>query len=257
MIDVEEAKALYAKGDTMGAADMMERIVGRQMEAGESADTLLQPLEELTFLAAILRSQGQLDRSRELMQCVLDARVKLLGEDDPLTVGSMRNLAGTLFAQDDFAAVAALERRVLGARRRTLGDDHPDSLQSLGVLGTILADQGDLKQARDLLEQSLTAHIRVFGVDTPETDGALRSLARVVYEQRDATRLNALLTIEGEPLHWRSLQNAGDIEGARAELEHALAQHRRVLGEDHPATLELAQDLASLSARRRLWRHRT
>jgi hypothetical protein len=247
MTDVDEAKALYADGDTLGAAGIMERVVVRQMEAGEGPDSLQQPLEELTFLAATLRAQGNLARSRELMQRALEVRVRLLGEDHPETIGSMRNLAGTLYAQDDLAAVTALEARVLEARRRTLGADHPDTLASLGLLGTLTADQDDLTRARDLLEQSLTDHVRVFGADTPETDAAVQRLGRVVYEQDDATRLRALFGSEGDSLDWRALRQSGDVDGARAALDRALALHRRILGDDHPATLELAQDLESRS----------
>jgi tetratricopeptide (TPR) repeat protein len=253
-----EAKARLKDGDLSGAADLAEEVVVRQQAAGAGLEVMEEGLEALLDLGVALRVEGQLDRSRELMQRVLDVRIQIQGEDHPDTIDSMHNLAGVLFAQGDLAGVIALERRRLRSRRRSLGPDHPDSLEPLRVLATLLADEGDLDAARSLMEESLEAHQRVLGVDAPETEQAQRDLARLAYEQEDFNRLNALLGIEGDPLHWSRLLDLGDVAGARGELEPLLTKHQRVLGDDHPQTLELAEILKKLPGpRRRFWRRGT
>ena len=46
----------------------------------------------------------------------------------------------------------------------------------------------------------------------------------------------------------RTLTALGDLAGARALHEHALAVHRRVLGNEHPHTLDSMDDLATTLA---------
>jgi hypothetical protein len=47
------------------------------------------------------------------------------------------------------------------------------------------------------------------------------------------------------------LQDVGDLEGARAHIERALGIFRKFLGEDHPTTVLVRQNLQKLDAERR------
>jgi Tetratricopeptide repeat len=49
----------------------------------------------------------------------------------------MNNLAGTLFAQGDFAGAREFEESVLETSRRVLGDEHPDTILARANLDAI------------------------------------------------------------------------------------------------------------------------
>jgi hypothetical protein len=56
---------------------------------------------------------------------------KVLGEDHPLTLTTMNNLATTRRNLGDLDGARQLQEQVLAGRRRVLGDDHPETLTSI------------------------------------------------------------------------------------------------------------------------------
>ena len=85
--------------------------------------------------------------SRRLAQKVLEARLRILGEDHHDGLSSMDNLATVLRKQGKWQEAEDIHRKVLEARWRTLGEDHPDTLGSLNNLAIVLQAQGKWQKA--------------------------------------------------------------------------------------------------------------
>ncbi len=159
-------------------------------------------------------AQRQLERTIQL-------RRRVLGEDDPGTLTSLRRLATVYLNQGKFAQAEPLYKKVLEVQRRVLGEQHADTLQSMFDLGVVYDGGAKYAQAEPLFTKVLEARRRLLGDDHPDT---LESMYR----------LGSLYQLEGkyaqaEPLVTRSLQG-----------------QRRVLGQEHPDTLLSINNLASL-----------
>jgi len=74
------------------------------------------------------------------------------GDEHPLTLAAMLDLAEMLWARGRLAEVRALEEHVVAVRRRVLGEGHGDTLKALGKLATTIGAEGDLDEARRLQE---------------------------------------------------------------------------------------------------------
>jgi hypothetical protein len=79
-------------------------------------------------LAVTLRSQGDLTDARRLQERVLEARIRVLGEEHPATLTSMGNLTLLLIQAGDREDAIRLLRKCLAGRRKVLGENHPDTL---------------------------------------------------------------------------------------------------------------------------------
>ena len=90
---------------------------------------------------------------------VLEARLATLGEEHPLTISSINNLAVTLSAQQEYGEAADLYRRGLELSRRVLGEEHPRTVATTGNLGLALAQLGQLEEAESLLHEALEVSI--------------------------------------------------------------------------------------------------
>jgi tetratricopeptide (TPR) repeat protein len=180
------------------------------------------------WLGVLASAQGDLPGARKIGEQVLGVCRRVLGEEHPETLGSMQNLATTLWSQGDLPGARKIEEQVLDVRRRVLGEEHADTLTAMNNLASTLRDQGDLPGARKIEEQVLDARRRVLGEEHPNTIHSMGNLAHTLWAQ-------------------------GDLAGARKIQEQALDVSRRVLGEEHPDTLTSMNNLAqTLKAQRDL-----
>jgi Tetratricopeptide repeat len=113
-----------------------------------------------------------------------------------------------------------------------LGDDHRNTLISMGNLASTHRALGDLDDARKLDEQTLAARRRVLGEHHPDTVVSMNNLA--------TTRHRSMHNLA------RTRWALGDLRDARDLFEQALAGRQRVLGDDHPATLDSMDSLAAV-----------
>src|SRR6478672_3086452 len=143
-------------------------------------------------------------------------------------------------AGDDGRAQVQLDEDTLARRRRDLGEDHPDTLAAASNLAVSLRAAGEYQAARELGEDTLARRRRVLGEDHPDTlasaDGLAVSLRAVGGHPGTLTSAGNLFASVGHP---------GEHQAARELDEDTLARRRRVLGEDHPDTLNSASNLAA------------
>ncbi len=79
----------------------------------------------------------------------------LQSEEHSDTLGSMNDLAATLWAQGELAGARALHEQVLAIRRQVLGEEHPDTSISAWNLFVTLVQLEDLTAAKDIFAKDL------------------------------------------------------------------------------------------------------
>jgi hypothetical protein len=152
---------------------------------------------------------------------VYNARKRMLGAEDPNTLGSMNNLAVALGDLGRHADAEALHREAFDTRRRVLGAEHPDTLTSMNHLAGLLQDLGRHADAETLHRKALDTRRRVLGVEHPDTLRSMNNLALALW-------------------------NLGRHADAEALHREALDSRRRVLGAEHPDTLQSMASLAGV-----------
>ncbi|MBV1849971.1 FxSxx-COOH system tetratricopeptide repeat protein [Catellatospora tritici] len=175
------------------------------------------------WLGDYLSARGERAAARALFERLLDVRRRLLGDEDPSTLGTMHELAVLMVDRGERAAARALFEQVLDVRRGVLGDEHPHTLTTMNQLARVMANQGERAAARALYEQVLDVRRRVLGEEHPNTLTTMHNLAVVMADQ-------------------------GEWTAARALFEQVLDVRRRVLGEEHPDTLNTMHNLAWMMA---------
>jgi len=80
---------------------------------------------------------------------------EILGEENPLTLTSMNNLAAVLRDQGKYEQAGETQRQTLGLQKTVLGKEHPETLRSMNNLAMVLAEQGKYEQAEEMHRQTL------------------------------------------------------------------------------------------------------
>ena len=186
----------------------------------------------------------------------------MLGEDHPGTLASATGLAVDLRALGETQAARELDEDILARYRRVLGEDHPDTLISASNLAIDLRALGETQAARELDEDTLARqpprarrgpprHARLRqqprhrparagrAPGGPGTGRGHPGPRTAACSARTTPTRSAPPTTS--PVDLRAL---GDTQAARELDEDTLARSRRVLGEDHPDTLNSANNLA-------------
>ncbi len=106
-------------------------------------------------------ASGRSGAVQEILEEQLLVRRRVLGEEHPGTLSSMRFLATTLRAQGDAGGARGLQEQALEVCRRVLGEEHPDTLTSMNDLAETRRALGDAQGARQLHEAELEVCRRV------------------------------------------------------------------------------------------------
>ncbi len=180
-----------------------------------------------------------------LHQAIADFE-RILGPDHPNTLTSRHNLAYAYKSAGQIQEAIPLLERTLTDHERILGPDHPNTLTSRNNLAYTYESAGQVQEAIPLFERTLTEQERALGPDHPGTLVSRHNLASA-YES--AGRL-----VEAIPLYERiftdieraamACESAGRVDDALPLYERVLTDRERVLGPDHPHTLDSRHNLA-------------
>jgi len=85
---------------------------------------------------------------------------RLLGEEYPLVIAAMTNLADLNRGQGNLKDPATRFAEVLELRRRVLGPDHPNTLSVVTSLAAVKFDQRDYADVEGLLRAALAGYER-------------------------------------------------------------------------------------------------
>jgi len=134
--------------------------------------------------------QGRVTEAEALYTEGLEIRRRILGEEHPMTLTAMSNLAGAYGDQRKNAEAAAIFSKVVEISSRILGSEHPDTLTSLFSLGVVYLHEGEYAKAEPPLAKVLDGRKRVLGDANTETLRTASALGMV--------RLGARKYVEAE-----------------------------------------------------------
>jgi tetratricopeptide (TPR) repeat protein len=106
-------------------------------------------------LALLYSDMGQFEQALVLTQQVLDAKRRVLGEDNPSTLATTINLALLHTRTGDFQACAELCGPLIQRARRVYGESHTHTLTSRGLLATAYLGMGRSAQAETIFREVL------------------------------------------------------------------------------------------------------
>ncbi len=210
---------------SLATAAFEQQVAVGHRELGKEHPVTLFAMNDL---GEALHALGELDRSREIHEYVLDVRRRVFGIEHPATLTSTNNLALILKAQGNLADAHKLMDRAVEIRRLLLGEEHPDTLISKGNLAQMLRDKGRLEESLELIEQVVEVHHRMLGEEDPITLTGMNNMGLLLMEQ-------------------------GELTCAHELLKKVLRIRRRVLGDEHPDTLISMDNLGQTLQRRREW----
>jgi eukaryotic-like serine/threonine-protein kinase len=206
-----------ARGNSVTAREILDKA-SKDMETGLAKDPEVQA-QMMQVMASTYLNLGLNARAHELAKHAFDARMSLLGPDDPKTLESMTQLGRVLDHEGHEPEAEKMEREALAEERRILGPDDPLTIETMSSLAWIVQAQGRFDEAEKLTREVIAIATRRLGPGSTQVLGAMSSLSAVLWNQ-----------------------------GRYAEAEQAYRQlfdvYRRTLGPDHPGTLNVMSNLA-------------
>ncbi len=259
------ARAQEALGDRTAALVIYEQALAlRERLFGPDGVELVPTLNNL---ALVYRDTGQPVKARGLFERSIAIRERKLGPDAKELSGPLFNLGVTLRTLGDYDAAAKVMQRTVALRERAFGPRDGKVADAHNELANILQLSGDLDGAESLYRQALENVEEQQGRDTAGVKLNLGVLllrrgklaeARALSEQQVAA-LEPKGT-EPEQRAERKLELAlalnnlgyvlletGDLEGARAPLERALALRKSVRPPDPLLVSETLLNLGRLA----------
>ncbi len=206
---------------------------------------------------------GQYPEARTQLERALELERRVLGAENPKTLGTMTRLGNVTYLQGRNPEAEALLDRTLRIQRRVLGPEHPDTLRSMYYLAIALDEQSKYPQAEALQSQCLEIQRRVLGPEHLDTTASMAELAFIYQEQGkypqaeglDSQALEIQRRVLG-PEHPRTLSSMTQLgfdyerENKSAQAEaldtELLAIRRRILGPEHPDTVGAMGNLANV-----------
>ena len=237
-------------------------------EASSSIKTRFtdQPLVEARLRATIgstYKALGVRDAAAPHLERAGAIRREVLGEDDPLTLGSMSDLGGLLMLESRFDEAVAILEEALELSRGIVGASDPVVLDIMGNLGTTYGQQGRYEEAVPLLEETLHISRATLGdedrvtlvllstlANLHETQGRfdeaepmLQEVVRAGRRVHGSEHPDTLIWLNNLAAHY---MNVGRYDQAEPLFEEALRLEKKILGDEHPNTLAGMNGLAVL-----------
>jgi tetratricopeptide (TPR) repeat protein/tRNA A-37 threonylcarbamoyl transferase component Bud32 len=224
-----------------------------------------QPLIRATVqqtLARTLSELGRFDLALPQAKAAWDARLAVLGADDPGTIDAMIGYCELLNASGRYQESADLSNQALDTARRALGPSNPACASAMNSYGNALFHLGNQAKAADVFKQAWDLRRHVQGDENTDTitmmmnyGVALESLGRhaeAAEVEKQVWDHRRRMQGDDHPETIRAMNNyANDLIGlgqyseAAALLKKAWQTARSVEGDDHPDTI---QSLANYGA---------
>jgi eukaryotic-like serine/threonine-protein kinase len=242
-----------ARGNTVTAREILDKS-SRQIETGAGLDAGVQS-DLLQVMAETYTNLGLYARGHTLAQSALDSRRRLLGAEDPKTLGSRQQMANILIKEGRPAEAETLLKQTLALQLKVLGPEHVQTLTTQDALIKILLSQGHYEESAREAQTLIAAETRTLGPSNPLTlqtilsrASALRRLSRFeeaepLFRDLVATARQHLgndhpQTIVAVIYFANMLMEQNRYREAEPLLRDALAAQQRVLGPEHPVTAD-------------------
>ncbi len=218
---------------------------------------------DLNSLGRCLQESGDLAGAMENFERALAIDESAYGHSDPRVATDVINVGSILLTLGDLEGAREHSARALAIDWAASGPDHPSVARDLYQFGNVLALLGDPEGAKNHLERAMEIDERALGSEHPRVAGRLAALAWVLalngdpaYAKRSIERALAICEAtrsQNRPdfglfVHILGLvlENMGDLDGAKKNYERALGIFRQFLGEEHPNTKVVKENLEAL-----------
>jgi serine/threonine protein kinase/tetratricopeptide (TPR) repeat protein len=250
-----------ARGNKVTAREILDRA-SNDMGTGLAKDPEVQA-QMLQVMASTYLNLGLNARAHELAKRALDARLSLLGPEDPKTLESMAQVGWILNREGKYVEAEKMERQALDGERRVLGPEDPLTIETMANMAFIVQGPGHFEEGEKLARETIDVATRRLG---PESAPVLRSMSNLgaalwnqgryaETEQEFRQLIDADRRVSG-PDHPDTLkamsvlalaiQSQGRLAEAEQMYREVLAAQQRVLGPDHPSTVGTMFNLAGL-----------
>lgn len=159
-----------------------------------------------------------------------DTFLKILGEDDDLTIGSLKMLSTMAYERGEISDALKLYRKLLALQARRLGEDDPETLKIMAVFGFVLLAQNQLDESEALLLSVVSKYDEQLGSGQHLDALSARSNLALVY------------------------QGQGRYEEAESLFRRVVEGCEKTLGEEHADTLASTNNLVSVLVRQTKYR---
>ena len=112
---------------------------------------------------------GDYSKALELQKTVYNVRKEILGENHPLTLSALNDIANSYSDLGDYSKALDLQKTVYNARKKILGESHLSTLYTLHNLAISYADLGDNKKELELYEKIYVISKEILGENHPDT----------------------------------------------------------------------------------------
>ena len=228
--------------------------------------SLLLRAKLLSKLSQYDHLQGRHHIAEEGKMRAIKIQRRLLGQDDPTTLNSIKDLAFIYLSQSKYKESVTLLSQILRAQTSQFGEKHLSTLRTMAILAKIKVKQGLLQQAEKLQTQVLKTHEDIgtessallelmadlmrtrlaLGQDK-EAEALVRRILELLTEKfgkTDPRILSYMEILAAIQSHHRQ-----DGESQKLRLQ-TLEISSRVFGKDHPWTLRIMGTLAQASNER-------
>jgi len=250
-----------ARGNSVTAREILDKA-SKEMETGLAKDTEVQS-QMIQVMAQTYSNLGLNARAHELAKRALDARLNLLGPDDPKTLESLAQLGWILNREGHYVEAEKTERQALDGERRVLGPEDPITLDTMSNMAYVVQGPGHFEDAEKLAREVIEVATRKLGPESAPVRQSMRYLGAALWNQgryAEAEReYRQLLDVERRvsgPDHPETvrvmsslaltIQSQGRLAEAEGMYRQVVAALQRVLGPDHPFTVATMSNLATV-----------
>ena len=120
-------------------------------------------------LAEIVVSREELNRGLDLYEQILDSKERMLGEQHPETLSTLKAIARILRLQELPEEAEEIQFSVFTRLKKKHGLEHPETLRAMNELADLYMDAGKEIDAFQLSNETLIIELRIMGELDPMT----------------------------------------------------------------------------------------
>lgn len=204
-----------------GELNRAQLLLDQSLEASASDKLIIPTPLFANTICALLSKKGDYAQALPLAEQALKTNQQLHGDEHPVTLTCIKNLAWLYQQNGDYIKAQPLLLRAVELNERKLGADHPETVIGLRNLAFVLYKLKNYAKAKPYYERILKFYEQKYGKDNPDTLTSIKDLASVLAYQ-------------------------GNYIGAQPLYERAFKINEETKGRDHPDTLEVANWLAKV-----------
>lgn len=255
-VQVARARGLAELGQLTQAKELLSSTLEQVTETGRVE------LQWQVILATLYRRTGQREQAVELLKQIEQQQADLLGNDSRDLIKTLTELGKCYFDGKQADDAVATFERALPLAAKHFGTEHQQTLFIQGNLGAAYWLGRNFDKSIPTLQEALRLKVEHLGPETPDALHTAENLAVCLSDAQQADALYAHLELWLErllrnspptdrnvrrfvPDFLREAHARGEFESTCDVLEIVFQEATSSLGPDHPATLNVMNNLAS------------